>query len=130
MTLLPLRPAKGLMIALQYHHKAAEGRLSRWRPAVTERRSLLLPGIVAAVAFAILVALGVWQVERKAWKEGLIATLDERMAAAPSPLAPRGEWQNLTPPADEFRRVRLRGATRSQGRSARLQRRRVACVPT
>ena len=24
-TLLPLRPMKGLMIALQYHHKAAEG---------------------------------------------------------------------------------------------------------
>lgn len=28
-TLLPLRPIKGLMIALQYHHKAAEGRLDR-----------------------------------------------------------------------------------------------------
>src|SRR5262245_20094560 len=27
-TLLPLRPMKGLMIGLQYHHKAAEGRLS------------------------------------------------------------------------------------------------------
>ena len=26
-TLLPLRPMKGLMVALQYHHKAAEGRL-------------------------------------------------------------------------------------------------------
>jgi uncharacterized protein (DUF983 family) len=26
-TLAPLRPIKGLMIALQYHHKAAEGRL-------------------------------------------------------------------------------------------------------
>jgi uncharacterized protein (DUF983 family) len=26
-TLLPLRPAKGVLIALQYHHKAAEGRL-------------------------------------------------------------------------------------------------------
>jgi uncharacterized protein (DUF983 family) len=25
-TLLPLRPLKGLMIALQFHHKAAEGR--------------------------------------------------------------------------------------------------------
>jgi uncharacterized protein (DUF983 family) len=25
-TLLPLRPMKGLMIALQFHHKAAEGR--------------------------------------------------------------------------------------------------------
>ena len=28
-TLAPLRPIKGLMIALQYHHKAAEGRLQR-----------------------------------------------------------------------------------------------------
>jgi len=28
-TLGPLRPMKGLMIALQYHHKAAEGRLER-----------------------------------------------------------------------------------------------------
>jgi uncharacterized protein (DUF983 family) len=28
-TLVPLRPAKGLMIALQYHHKAAEGRFER-----------------------------------------------------------------------------------------------------
>ena len=28
-TLGPLRPMKGLMIALQYHHRAAEGRLER-----------------------------------------------------------------------------------------------------
>jgi len=27
-TLAPLRPLKGLLIALQYHHKAAEGRLA------------------------------------------------------------------------------------------------------
>jgi uncharacterized protein (DUF983 family) len=27
MTLLPLRPAKGLLIALQFHYKAAEGRM-------------------------------------------------------------------------------------------------------
>src|ERR1700732_266863 len=27
-TLVPLRPVKGLMIALQYHHKAAEGRFT------------------------------------------------------------------------------------------------------
>jgi uncharacterized protein (DUF983 family) len=26
-TLAPLRPIKGLMIALQYHHRAQEGRL-------------------------------------------------------------------------------------------------------
>ncbi|MGH6663809.1 MAG: DUF983 domain-containing protein [Pseudolabrys sp.] len=28
-TLAPLRPIKGLMIALQYHHRAAEGRLEK-----------------------------------------------------------------------------------------------------
>jgi len=26
---LPLRPIKGVLVALQYHHKAAEGRLQR-----------------------------------------------------------------------------------------------------
>lgn len=31
-TLGLLRPAKGLMIALQYHHKAEEGRLDRGEP--------------------------------------------------------------------------------------------------
>lgn len=75
---------------------------------MTERRSLLLPGVVAVAAFATLIGLGVWQLERKAWKENLIATLAERMAVAPSPLSPRTEWQILTAAADEFRRVRLR----------------------
>jgi uncharacterized protein (DUF983 family) len=28
-TLVPLRAMKGVLIALQYHHKAAEGRLQR-----------------------------------------------------------------------------------------------------
>jgi surfeit locus 1 family protein len=74
---------------------------------VTGRRSLLLPAIAAAAAFAVLIVLGFWQLERKAWKENLIATLAERMSATPSPLPPRGEWQNLTSTADEFRRVRL-----------------------
>ena len=31
-TLLPLRSMKGLMIALQYHHRAAEGRIERDAP--------------------------------------------------------------------------------------------------
>lgn len=30
-TLAPLRPIKGLLIALQYHHRAAEGRLAERR---------------------------------------------------------------------------------------------------
>ena len=72
-----------------------------------DRRSLLLPGVVAAAVFAVLVALGVWQLERKTWKENLIATLAERMSVPPSPVSPRGQWQSLTPAADEFRRVRM-----------------------
>jgi surfeit locus 1 family protein len=75
---------------------------------VTGRRSLLLPGIVAAAVFAVLVSLGVWQLQRKTWKENLIATLSERTTAPPSLLPPRAEWKSLTPQADEFRRVRLR----------------------
>lgn len=31
-TVLPLRPMKSLMVALQYHHKAAEGRLETRDP--------------------------------------------------------------------------------------------------
>ena len=32
-TILPLRPMKSLMIALQFHHKAAEGQLIKREPA-------------------------------------------------------------------------------------------------
>lgn len=41
----------------------------------------------AVIAFVVLVALGTWQVERLAWKEGLIATIAERMASTPVPLS-------------------------------------------
>ena len=51
---------------------------------MTGRRSLLLPAIAAAMVFAVLIVLGFWQLERKAWKENLIATLAERMSATPS----------------------------------------------
>lgn len=35
---------------------------------------------------AILVSLGVWQVQRLAWKEGLLAEIERRIAAEPVPL--------------------------------------------
>lgn len=43
--------------------------------------------ILGAVLFAILVALGTWQVERLYWKEGLLAEIEARTHAAPVPLA-------------------------------------------
>jgi surfeit locus 1 family protein len=63
---------------------------------------LLLPAIVA---FLILIGLGTWQVERKAWKEGLIAALTERLGAAPVALPAAKDWQNLDQAGDEYTRV-------------------------
>ncbi|GAA3062604.1 SURF1 family protein [Rhizobium viscosum] len=52
------------------------------------RRKLpVLTGITVLIALAILISLGTWQVERLHWKEGLLADIAERRAAAPVPLA-------------------------------------------
>ena len=53
--------------------------------------------LVLAVACT---ALGVWQVERRAWKLALIATVDARIHAAPRPLPT--DWH------DDWRYVRVR----------------------
>jgi surfeit locus 1 family protein len=48
---------------------------------------------------AILVALGVWQVQRLAWKEGVLAEIEARIAAAPVPVpaAPDREADRYLP---------------------------------
>lgn len=43
--------------------------------------------IVAGLGIALLVALGVWQLQRLSWKTELIATMTARAAADPVPLA-------------------------------------------
>jgi cytochrome oxidase assembly protein ShyY1 len=71
-------------------------------------RRLFFPAVVALAAFCVLCGLGFWQIERKAWKENLIASLRERIAASPAPLPPPREWNRLTQETDEFRRVTAR----------------------
>ena len=74
----------------------------------TKRASgILLPGVLALGALVVLVSLGSWQLERKAWKEALIATLGDRLKAAPVALPPRAAWSTLGP-GDEFTRVHFR----------------------
>jgi surfeit locus 1 family protein len=63
---------------------------------------LLIP---ALIAFGILIGLGTWQVQRKAWKEGLIAALDAQLAATPIALPPAAAWVSLNRTSDEYRRV-------------------------
>jgi len=71
------------------------------------RRGIAGPSVAATVALAILIALGFWQLERKAWKEALVAHLTERLAAPPVALAPSKDWPRLTAEDDEFVRVTL-----------------------
>lgn len=69
------------------------------------RRSVLLPALFTLVVVAVLIGLGSWQIERKVWKEALIATLDRRLSAPPTALPPREHWPDLRQAEDEFRRL-------------------------
>lgn len=66
-------------------------------------------GAAILVAIAGFVALGVWQLERRAWKLDLIARVDARLAAAPVPAPGPAEWPAITREADEYRRVTATG---------------------
>lgn len=67
------------------------------------KRSVVTASAFAAIGFAILCGLGIWQVERLQWKEKLIADLNARVSVPPVPLPAAPEQA-----ADEFRRVRVR----------------------
>lgn len=71
------------------------------------RGGLLIPGVFTLVALCILVALGAWQLQRKTWKEGLIATLDRRLNDAPVALPSPAAWNGMTAENSEFTRVRV-----------------------
>jgi surfeit locus 1 family protein len=71
------------------------------------RGGLLIPGALALALLAGLLGLGTWQVERKAWKEALIATLDKRASDTAVALPPPEQWLGLTPDNSEFTRVRV-----------------------
>jgi surfeit locus 1 family protein len=70
-----------------------------------KRGGFILFWFFVAVALCVLVGLGTWQLERKAWKDALIAELEAKLAAPPTDLPARERWQRLTAATDEFRRV-------------------------
>jgi len=71
----------------------------------------------AVLAFALLIALGTWQIQRKAWKENLIAALTERLAAPATELPFPADWLKLDRARDEYGRVKF-DATFDNGREA------------
>jgi surfeit locus 1 family protein len=73
-----------------------------WRP-------VLLPGLAALAGIAILVSLGLWQVERLQWKTALIERVEAGLTASPSAAPGPDEWANLDIVAREYLRVAIAG---------------------
>ncbi|MHB2207534.1 SURF1 family protein [Methylobacterium sp. CM6257] len=65
-------------------------------------------GVAAAIVFVVLLGLGTWQVERRAWKLDLIARVEARVHAPAVPAPGSAEWSRIGP-EDAYRHVRLSG---------------------
>lgn len=64
---------------------------------------------IAAIAFVGFTALGIWQIERRAWKVALIERVEARVHAAAVAAPAPSEWPALTAENTEYRRVKLSG---------------------
>lgn len=71
-------------------------------------RGLLGPTVAALVGFLLLLGLGTWQLQRRVWKEGLIAQREAAMAAPAVPLPA----VIADPAALEYRHVWVEGTFR------------------
>ena len=73
-------------------------------------RSLLWPAIASLTGIAALAALGVWQLERLAWKEAIIARIDARVKAPPIAVPGEADWPRLIREAYDYRHVSVTGS--------------------
>jgi surfeit locus 1 family protein len=72
-------------------------------------RRLIAPALATLAGLVILVSLGVWQVNRLAWKEALIARVAERIEAEPVAAPGPPTWPSLDLAEEEYRRVVVHG---------------------
>ncbi len=64
----------------------------------------IIPLLFGLIGVAVLVALGIWQVQRLAWKEAVLAEIEARIADEPVPLPASPD-----PVADRYRPVEMTG---------------------
>jgi surfeit locus 1 family protein len=74
------------------------------------RRSPVWLTILSLAALALLIALGIWQVERRAWKLALIDRVEQRIHAAPQPIPAPAAWPAVEAAKDEYRHVSVTGS--------------------
>ncbi|MBY5987618.1 SURF1 family protein [Roseovarius atlanticus] len=67
-------------------------------------RKTVLPLIFGLAGAAVLIWLGVWQVQRLEWKEGILAQIETRIAAEPVALP-----DSFEPEADKYLPVSVKG---------------------
>jgi surfeit locus 1 family protein len=72
-------------------------------------RPLIVPAFATFTVLAVLLSLGFWQLDRKAWKEDLIARIEARAFGEPEEIPPEGGWEAWSRAAEEYRRVRVAG---------------------
>jgi surfeit locus 1 family protein len=76
-------------------------------PPSSHRRGIAGMSVIALAMIAVLLSLGVWQLQRRTAKHALIAAMHQRLDAKPVALPPVAEWPALDRADDEFRRVRF-----------------------
>lgn len=74
----------------------------------TARPSLWLT-VLSLAAFALLIALGIWQVERRAWKLALIDRVEQRVHAPAQPVPSPASWPAVSAANGEYRHVSASG---------------------
>ena len=67
-------------------------------------RKILFPLILGVAGCGVLISLGLWQVERLAWKEDVLVGINARLAAAPAPLS-----TEVSESTNEYTRVTVSG---------------------
>lgn len=71
--------------------------------------------VVAGVLCAGLIGLGIWQIQRLSWKLALIASVEQRVHAAPIPAPGPERWATISATQDGYRHVRVAGRYRDDG---------------
>jgi len=82
---------------------------ARTAPRPSPWRDLAVPALATLLMAGFLVGLGLWQLQRLAWKEALIREIGERTAAAAVSLPPRSAWASLKTDDYDYRRVLATG---------------------